>query len=133
MTREETVQVLSLLKAAYPNAYKGMTRQEGNGVIAVWSAQFSNVPVEVVLLSINKLISTNTFPPSISEVKAKFKDLYWECFGELAEDNTSHHLTEAQRNNIKRIMDTCYEVKEPSVSSLIGCSERRMLDEAHDK
>ena len=133
MTREETVQVLSLLKAAYPNADKGMTRQEGNGVIAVWSAQFSNVPVEVVLLSINKLISTNTFPPSISEVKAKFKDLYWGCFGELAEDNTSHHLTEAQRNNIKRIMDTCYEVKEPSVSSLIGCSERSMLDEAHDK
>ena len=133
MTREETVQVLALLKAAYPNAYKGMTRQEGNGVIAVWSAQFSNVPVEVVLLSINKLISTNTFPPSISEVKAKFKDLYWECFGVLAEDNTSHHLTEAQRNNIKHIMDTCYEVKEPSVSSLIGCSERSMLDEAHDK
>ena len=27
------------IKAAYPNAYKGMTRSEGNGVIAVWATQ----------------------------------------------------------------------------------------------
>jgi hypothetical protein len=127
MTREETVQVLSLLKAAYPNSYKGMTRQEGNGVISVWATQLSYVPVEVVLMAVNKLISTSTFPPSISEVKAKFKDIYWECVSELSVDKWSHELTDSQRAKLNSIADACQGARdqEPSVMSLMGGQPQR--------
>ena len=37
MTRDETTKVLALLKAAYPNSYKGMTKEEAMGTISIWN------------------------------------------------------------------------------------------------
>ena len=69
MTDKEAIQVLAVLKAAYPNSYKNMTTAEAAGTVNVWAIQFANVPVEVVIIAVNKLIATSTFPPAISEVK----------------------------------------------------------------
>ena len=80
MTREEAATVLAIIKAAYPASYKGMSREEANGTVALWAAQFSDVPADVVMIAVNKLISTNTFAPSISEVKSKMIGLYWESW-----------------------------------------------------
>lgn len=86
MTKTEANQVLAILKAAYPNSYRNMTKEEAIGTINVWATQFINIPVEVVLVAVNKLISTNTFPPSIGEVKAKIRSLYWEAW-QMLEDH----------------------------------------------
>ena len=83
MTRKEAIQVLAILKAAYPNSYKGMTKDEANGTVNVWATQFANFPAFVVMIAVNKLISTNTFPPSICEVKEKIRSLYYEAMSEL--------------------------------------------------
>lgn len=83
MTRTETIKVLAILKAAYPNSYKGMTKDEANGTVNVWATQFINIPASVVMIAVNKLISTNTFPPSIGEVKEKIRGLYYEAMQEL--------------------------------------------------
>ena len=85
MTREDAIKVLSILKAAYPNSYKGMTKDEANGAISVWAIQFSNIPVNIVMIAINKIISNSTFPPSISEVRKKIRDLYYEARNMLIE------------------------------------------------
>lgn len=85
MTREETIKLLSILKAAYPNSYKGMTKEEASGTIAVWSMQFADIPANVMLIAVNKLISTSPFPPSISEVRSKLRDLYYEATNMLRE------------------------------------------------
>lgn len=79
MTREETIKVLAILKAAYPNSYKGMTKDEANGMIATWQMQFHQVPANVLLIAINKLISTNQFPPAISEVRTTLRNMYVEA------------------------------------------------------
>ena len=79
MTREETIKVLAILKAAYPNSYKGMTKEEANGTITIWSIQFANIPANVVMIAINKIISDSPFPPSISEVRDKIRGLYYEA------------------------------------------------------
>ena len=83
MTRDETIKVLAILKAAFPNSYRGMTKEEANGTVAVWAAQFGNIPASVVMIAVNKLISTNTFPPSINEIKERIRGLYWEVWEEL--------------------------------------------------
>ena len=80
MTREETIKILAILKAAYPNSYRGMTKDEANGTVAVWAAQFASIPAQVVMIAVNKLISTNTFPPAINEVKEGIRGLYWEAW-----------------------------------------------------
>lgn len=89
MTREEAIKILAVLKAAYPNSYKGMTKDEANGTISVWSTQFVNIPYIVVSIAVNKIISTNTFPPSISEVKAKIQTLYTEANSMLENHKTA--------------------------------------------
>lgn len=73
MTRDETIKVLASLKAAYPASYKNMTKDEANGTIGAWQAQFLGMPYSVVSIAITKIISTNTFPPSIAEVKEKIR------------------------------------------------------------
>lgn len=80
MTQNETIKILAILKAAYPNSYKGMTKEEANGTVAVWTMQFADMPADIVLMAVNKLISTNQFPPTISEVKKKISTLYWEAY-----------------------------------------------------
>lgn len=79
MTQDEAIKVLSILKAAYPNSYKGMTTKEANGTIMIWSVQFAAFPVNVVLIAINKIISYSPFPPSISEVKDQLRSMYYEA------------------------------------------------------
>ena len=85
MTREETIKLLSILKAAYPNSYKGMTKEEASGTIAVWSMQFADIPANIMLIAVNKLISTSPFPPAISEVREKLRGLYYEATNMLSE------------------------------------------------
>lgn len=85
MNREETIKVLSILKAAYPNSYRGMTKEEANGTITIWSMQFSDMPMNVVLIALNKIISSSPFPPAISEVKDKLRGLFYEAADMLRE------------------------------------------------
>lgn len=80
MTKAETAKVLAILKAAYPNTFKGMSPEDAKATASVWAAQFANIPVQVVMFSVNKLISTNVFPPTISEVKERMRSLYWEAW-----------------------------------------------------
>ena len=80
MTRDEAIKTLSILKAAYPNSYRNMTKDEANGTINIWALQFVNIPFTVVSIAINKLIGTNTFPPTVSEVKEKIRGLHWEAW-----------------------------------------------------
>lgn len=96
MTKKEAAQILAILKAAYPNSYKNMTMDDANGTVMVWSIQFSNVPVNVVYIAINKWISKNPFPPSICEVRKEIEGLYYEIHGILKSNQSYNTLTKAQ-------------------------------------
>lgn len=69
MTREETIIVLSILKSAYPRFYQGMNRADAESVINLWSVMFSQYSLDEVKIALYKIISTSSFPPSVSEVK----------------------------------------------------------------
>lgn len=99
MTREETTAILSILKAAYPNAYKGLTRKDANGIISVWQMQFANISMNIILMAVNKYISTNSFAPAVSDIKNKLRDLYYEAQEMLIEHNN------ALNNGIGTVLD----------------------------
>lgn len=103
MTREEAIKVLAILKAAYPNSYRNMTKDEASGTVAVWSMQFANIPADVVMIAINKLISTSPFPPAISEVKKKIGGLYWESWEMLKANQVYGTLSEEKKALYERI------------------------------
>lgn len=124
MTREETIKVLAILKAAYPNSYKNMSKDEANATATVWAVQFADMPVDVVMIAINKLISTSPFPPAISEVKQRIKILYWEVWEILRINNEFKTLTAEQESKYQQILDAVESLRsinriEPSITELV--------------
>lgn len=124
MTREETTKILAVLKAAYPNSYRNMTQQEALGTVAVWQMQFADMPSEIVMMALQKCISTSAFPPSVYEVKKKIGALYWEAY-ELLTDSYRKPLPEKTEREIRLIYDKTKDYKydkpqEPSLNQMIG-------------
>jgi hypothetical protein len=121
MTREETIKVLAILKAAYPNSYKNMTREEAQGTVTIWQMQFSTFPVDVVLLAINKIIASSTFPPAISEVKDKMRGMYWELWG-LMQDKDLDELTVRRYAQMLAAVEPLRASpgNEPAISDIMG-------------
>lgn len=132
MTRDETIKILSILKAAYPNSYKNMTKDEANGTIMVWASQFADIPADVVLVTINKLISTNPFPPAICEVKKKISEMYWESWQALEDNNKNNNLSPAQAATYKNIFEIAGQMRskyllEPSIQELTSAGQQFLL------
>lgn len=138
MTQKEATQILAILKAAYPNSYRGMSKEEAIGTVNVWATQFIDIPVRVVMIAVNKLISTNTFPPSIGEVKEKIRSLYFEALGELPYQHGGLYRTNTREISPERIeilkeivsvtepMRTMYKI-EPSLTDLLNGYEQNYL------
>ena len=132
MTREETIKILAILKAAYPNSYKNMTKEEASGTVTVWAMQFANTPAEIVMIAVNKLISTSPFPPAICEVKKKISGLYWESWEALRMNKEYKTLTPEQEAIYQKIHDVAASLRnqgdtEPSLQEMIEGSSRQLL------
>lgn len=71
MTRDETIDLLSVLKAAYPNFYRGMTVKDADHVIDLWFDMFQDEPAGLVGIAVKRHIATDTkgFPPHIGAIK----------------------------------------------------------------
>lgn len=71
MTRDETIDLLSVLKAAYPNFYRDMTRKDADHVVSLWTDMFNEEPAELVALAVKAHIATDKkgFPPHIGAIK----------------------------------------------------------------
>lgn len=71
MTRDETIDLLSVLKAAYPNFYRGMTVKDADHVIDLWFDMFKDEPAGLVGIAVKRHIATDTkgFPPHIGAIK----------------------------------------------------------------
>ena len=135
MTKKEANQILFILKAAYPNSYKNLTEIEAKSIVMVWASQFANIPADVVFVAVNKLISTNIFPPAISEVKEKISNFYWEAWEALEEHSKYNNLTPAQVESFKRIFEVSERFRnqnrsiEPTIKELTGESQQYLLNE----
>lgn len=136
MTKKEAVQLLAILKAAYPNFYKDMSAEEAQGTVSVWSMQFEELPAEIVLIALNKHIATNKFPPSIAEIKEKLTAIHWEAYDKLYQSFTP--LTDEEASLYERIYAQTERYKyssriEPSVSQLIGGNKMKQLSEGEGR
>ena len=102
MTKEETTRVLALLKANYANVYKNITPEEAATIVNVWHMQFYKIPLSVVLMALQKSISSSPFPPTIAEIRGKFRKLQIEA--EINYNNCNG--SEQEREQYKIIADT---------------------------
>ena len=75
MSIEETLMIIAVLKAAYPHAFKGMTRKDGEAMAQLWLRQFASESYAEVDAAVNALIATRTagYTPTIGEVKEQIQ------------------------------------------------------------
>lgn len=71
MTREETKAILAVLKAAYPNFYKDMTKEDAKNTVDLWATMFADEKPQIVIEAVKSLICTLKYPPTIADVKEK--------------------------------------------------------------
>lgn len=77
MDRTETLKILSVLKAAYPNFYKDKAKTELEGIVNLWEMMFKTDTYDIVSAAVMAFIATDTkgFPPVIGVIKDKMSIL----------------------------------------------------------
>lgn len=75
MTREETTKILSIIKLAYPNFYKSITKQEAENTINLYQEMFKEDEANLVMIAVKELINTFQYPPTIADIKNKIYKL----------------------------------------------------------
>ena len=123
MTQKEAVQILAILKAAYPASYNGMTKEEASGTVTIWAMQFEYMPVDIVMMAVHKIISTNRFPPTVAEVKDKIKSIHWEAYEAISGAN-QRAMSDMERKQLQRIYELTSDYKygkmyEPNVGTML--------------
>lgn len=76
MTRDETIKILMIIQAAYPN-YKPPDKTVA---VNVWSEMLSDIPYEQVSIAVKAYIQTDTsgFAPSIGNIREKVQFIFSE-------------------------------------------------------
>ena len=79
MNREETKEILKVLRVGYPNFYKDLKKPEADEIIDLWSTMFTSEPVQIVIEAVKSLMCTLKFPPTIADVKEKISLITQPC------------------------------------------------------
>lgn len=81
MTRDDILQTLAILKAAYPASFqvagKPMSRRDAEALVSLWARQFAEEDAGSVLAAVDALIATRTvgFSPTVGEIKDQMHKL----------------------------------------------------------
>lgn len=76
MTRDETLTVLAVIRAAYPAFYGKANKQDIDISVNLWSEMFADDPYQVVNYALKQLIAEKTgFPPCIADLKQKIREV----------------------------------------------------------
>lgn len=75
MTREDTIKILSILKASYPNFYKDMSKKDAETTVNLYTEMFGHNDSNLVATAIKELIQHQSYPPTIADIKNKIYEL----------------------------------------------------------
>lgn len=71
MTKAETIQLIAMIKTAYPKYFISNNKDEVVLQVNVWHEMFIEDPYEIVVQAIKSLICSLKFPPTIADVREK--------------------------------------------------------------
>ncbi len=77
MNRTETIQIMAILKIAYPSYYARTSQEDAKNAVALWAEMFADDPAPLVAAAVKALIASDQkgFPPHIGAVKLKLRQL----------------------------------------------------------
>jgi len=131
MTRDETIAILGILRTAYPNFYRDVSRDAALQTVTLWAEMFRDDPAEIVTAAVKALIASRTegWPPNIGEVKAKMQTITNP--DELSEGQAWALVEKATRNGgygYKEEFDKLPPIVQKAVGSPSQIHEWAMMD-----
>lgn len=122
MDKNETIKILALCKAGYPNQYKGMKTTDAEALINLWNMQFCDISYQDVELAVMQYISSDTTGYMATVGKLK----------EIIAKNASKQLDEYEAWRL--VSNACkwsgYHAKEefnklpPTIQKMLGTPQR---------
>ena len=101
MTRAETLQMLSLLRASYPAFYSKFQKAELENIANLWAEMFEEEDFSVTKYALKELIATHSgYPPDIASVKNKIKEICAIATNEETDEELWQRLKRAIANGI---------------------------------
>lgn len=128
MSRKEIIDILGILKVAYPRFYANMTKDEAEKTINLWCEMFKNDVPELVAIAVKKLIIELQYPPTIADIKSTMYKLV-----DKTEDNTDlwNRFLKALKNsgyNSKTEFEKLPEIVQRFVGSPERLRDYAMMD-----
>ena len=99
MNQKETIAVLAVLKTAYPQFYRGLSPQELQETVTLWSEMFAAEDFQVVKAAVKAHIATDAkgYPPHIGAIKAAIRKITQP--DEMSEMEAWGYVASALRNS----------------------------------
>lgn len=123
MNRTEILQILAIIKVAYPNSYNNLGSEDRKALVALWEMQFKDYEANKVMQAINTIIATDSsaFCPSIGRIKEVIYKLSNQ--NELSEQDAWNAVRKAIRNSTYNSLEEFKKLPE-EVQEVIGSSSR---------
>ena len=99
MNRRETIEVITVLKVAYPSYYSKFSREELGAVVNLWERMFSNDDYQIVMLALEALIARHSgYPPDIAALRRQIQEMAMAASGEPTDEDLWNLLAQAAAN-----------------------------------
>lgn len=123
MTYDETLAIMAVLKAAYPNFYRDMKRSEAEGIVSLWTEMFRDEPAEVVAVAVKAHIANDKkgFPPHIGAIKEAILKI--KRPDEMTEIEAWGYIQRATRNSIYNAVEEYQKLPE-LLQRLVGSPQQ---------
>lgn len=69
MNREQATEVLAMIKIAYQNTYKNLTKNDANNMILLYQSIFAEENAEAVKLAVKAHIATSKWSPTVADIR----------------------------------------------------------------
>lgn len=119
MERNEVLQIMAVLRGAYPQFYRDLTRKEAEDTVNLWHAMFADDDAVLVGAAVKAIIVSDTreFPPNIGIVKEKMREMTQPK--ELTEAEAWALVSKAVRNSIWDSKEE-FDKLPPDIQKLVG-------------
>lgn len=71
MTKNEMVQIMAILTAAYPHFYDKQTETDKMATLRLWNRHFEYIDYSIMLQAVDAIVARNKFSPTIAEIYEK--------------------------------------------------------------
>ena len=79
MNRQEAIQLLALIKVAYPTAYKDMDQASKQATVNMWAGSFPDMPYPIMEQAFNHFRMKSKFPPTVAEMVEELKQIHYHA------------------------------------------------------